>query len=98
MMKIIGKIIAIPFAIVLTLFSLIIRFLFCFASVLLTIISVVLGFLSIAMFLTGCILNNCIWVMVFAFLLSPYGIQAIAEWLINGVNGLSNRLQLYILT
>lgn len=97
-MKIIGKIIAVPFAIALTLFGLIIRFLFCFASVLLTVISVVLGFLSIAMFFTGCMLNNCIWVMVFAFLLSPYGIQAIAEWLINGVNGLSNRLQLFILT
>ncbi len=96
-MKIIGKIIAIPFAIVLTLFGAIIRFLFCFASSVLTILSGVLGLLSIAMFITGCTLNNCIWVMVFAFLLSPFGIQAIAEWLIDGVDGLSNRLQLYIM-
>lgn len=96
-MKIIGKIIAIPFAIVLTLFSAVIRFLFCFASSILTVLSGVLGLLSIAMFVTGCMLNNCIWVMVFAFLLSPFGIQAIAEWLIDGVDGLNNRLQFYIM-
>ncbi len=96
-MKIIGKIIAIPFAIVLTLFSAVIRFLFCFASSILTILSGGLGLLSIAMFVTGCMLNNCIWVMVFAFLLSPFGIQAVAEWLIDGIDGLSNRLQFYIM-
>lgn len=96
-MNIIGKIIAIPFAIVLTLFGAVIRFLFCFASSVLTVLSGVLGLLSIAMFITGCTLNNCLWVMVFAFLLSPFGIQAIAEWLMNGVDGLSNRLQLYIM-
>ena len=96
-MNIIGKIIAIPFAIVLTLFGAIIRFLFCFASSVLTVLSGILGLLSIAMFVTGVPLNNCIWVMVFAFLLSPFGIQAIAEWLINGIEGLSNRLQLYIM-
>lgn len=96
-MKIIGKIIAIPFAIVLTLFGAIIHFLFCFASSVLAVLSGVLGLLSITMFVTGCTLNNCLWVMAFAFLLSPFGIQAIAEWLMNGVDGLSNRLQLYIM-
>ena len=96
-MKIIGKIIAIPFMIALTLFGAMTRFLFCFASSILTVISGILGLLAIAMFITGCMLNNCIWVMVFAFLLSPFGIQAIAEWLIDGVNGISNRLRFYIM-
>ena len=97
-MKLIGKIIAIPFVVALTILHAVITFLFCFASVISTILSVILGVLAIAMFVTGCMLSNCIWVLVFAFLLSPFGIQAIAEWLIAGVNGLNGMLRGFIVS
>ncbi|MFR5047632.1 MAG: CD1845 family protein [Faecalispora sporosphaeroides] len=40
-------------------------------------------------------LHNCIWVMVFAFLLSPFGLQAIAEWLISGVDSINTSLRCF---
>lgn len=90
------KIIAAPLVVALTLFGAVFRFLFCFASTFLTIISGALGLLAIAMFVTGCMLHNCIWVMVFAFLLSPFGLQAIAEWLIAGIDRINTSLKYFI--
>jgi len=92
------KIIAAPLVVALSLFGAIIHFLFCFASTILTFISGALGLLSIAMFVTGCMLNNCIWVMVFAFLLSPFGLQAVAEWLIAGVDSINTSLRYFIVS
>jgi hypothetical protein len=95
-LKLIFKIIAIPFVAALTILAAFTTFLFCVASSVLTVVSVILALLSIAMFATGCMLHNCIWVMVFAFLLSPLGIQAIAEWLVDLLHSLNYSLKCFI--
>lgn len=96
--KLVFKIIAAPLVVALTLLGALTHFLFCFASTILTVLSGALGLLSIAMFVTSCALHNCILVMVFAFLLSPFGIQAVAEYLIAGMDNINTSLRYFIVS
>ena len=94
-MRIVFKILAAPFVVVLTLLGAVLTFLFGWAKTLLTIVSGVAMLLAIIVFVTGKATNG-IALTVIAFLLSPVGIPAIAEWLINRVGDLNLYLKNFI--
>ncbi len=95
-MKILFKIIAIPFMVALTIIVPILAFLFCYAATFLEIVSGLGVLISVALLFTGEKLGGCVF-LILSFLISPLGIPAIAEWLIDRLNGLDYLLRDYIM-
>ena len=80
-MKMILKVIAAPFALVLALLTALCWFLFDLCAFFLTIASVIVAILGIGLFFTPTPLGGFVFLFL-AFLLSPYGLQAVAGSLI----------------
>ena len=76
-MKILLKILVAPFALALSLLAALLVFLFDICAVLLTIASVILAVLGVALFFTPTPIGGIVFLSL-AFLLSPYGLQAAA--------------------
>lgn len=94
-MKIIFKIIAVPFVVALTIVVPVLTFLFCYASTFLEITSGLGVLISVIMLFTGEKLGGCVF-LILSFLISPFGIPAVAEWLIDRLNGLNYSLRDFI--
>ena len=75
-MKMILKVIAAPFALVLALLTALCWFLFDLCAFFLTIASVIVAILGIGLFFTPTPLGGFVFLFL-AFLLSPYGLQAV---------------------
>ena len=75
-MKILLKILVAPFALALSLLAALLVFLFDICAVLLTIASVILAVLGVALFFTPTPIGGIVFLFL-AFLLSPYGLQAV---------------------
>ena len=82
MMKILLKILVAPFVLALSLLAV----LFDICAFLLTIASVILAVLGIALFFTPTPIGGIVFLFL-AFLLSPYGLQAAASSLLWALNG-----------
>lgn len=95
--KLIFKIVALPFVLVLTIIAPFFTFLFCTASVLLNIACGVGVLVSIALFFAGTT-QGCIVFLILSFLISPLGIPAIAEWLIDRLQSLNYSLRDFIMS
>ena len=93
--KLIFKIIALPFMIALTVGTPIFIFLFCYAAVFMIIVSGIGVLLSIALLLTGEKLG-CVVFLSLSFLLSPFGIPAIGDWLADRLRSLNQSLRSFI--
>ena len=83
-MKILLKILVAPFALALSLLAALLVFLFEICAVLLTIASVILAVLGVALFFTPTPIGGIVFL---AFLLSPYGLQAAAGSLLWALDG-----------
>ena len=94
-MRIIFKIIAAPFVAILTVIGAVFTFLFCVAASILGYISGIGALLAIVMFIGGQTPGGIAF-LVGAFLISPFGIPAIAEWLIVKMHGLNYALRDFI--
>ena len=86
MMKILLKILVAPFALALSLLAALLVFLFDICACLLTIASVILAVLGIALFFTPTPIGGIVFLFL-AFLLSPYGLQAAAGSLLWALDG-----------
>ena len=86
------KILAAPFVVVLTVLAAVVSFLFCMAT---AVACVVLTLLAVALFISGQTLGGIVF-LVLAFLISPYGIPAIAEWLVDKLHNLNFALRGFI--
>ena len=86
MMKILLKILVAPFALALSLLAALLVFLFDICAFLLTIASVILAVLGIALFFTPTPIGGIVFLFL-AFLLSPYGLQAAAGSLLWALDG-----------
>ena len=95
-MRIILKIIAAPFVVILTPMVAILTFLFCTAAGVLNIISGIAGLLGILALVTGETTTG-IAVLVLAFLLSPFGITAAAGWILDKLGDLNYSLKNFII-
>ena len=89
------KILAAPFVVALTLLVAIVSFLSCVASALGQIGCVVLTLLALVLFIGGQTLGGVVF-LVLAFLVSPFGVPAIAEWLVDRLHSAKFALRDFI--
>ena len=89
------KILAAPFVVALTLLVAIVSFLYCVASALCHIGCVVLTLLALVLFIGRQTLGGVVF-LVLAYLVSPFGIPAIADWLMDRLYSLKYSLQDFI--
>lgn len=85
-MKMILKVIAAPFALVLALLTALCWFLFDLCAFFLTIASVIVAILGIGLFFTPTPMGGFVFLFL-AFLLSPYGLQTVTGSLIGVLDG-----------
>ena len=96
-MRILFKILAAPFVVVLTVSWAVLFFVFCFAETILSWVSALAGILAIVFFIAGMIPNGIVFA-VLAFLVSPVGLPAVANWLIDRLGDMNSSLKHFITT
>ena len=89
------KILAAPFVVVLTILAAVVSFLFCAAGAVCVVGCVVLTLLAVVLFIGGQTLGGVVF-LALAFLVSPYGIPAIADWLVEWRYSLNYALRDFI--
>lgn len=94
-MRLILKLIAAPFVVLLTVLVAVLLFLFSLSSFLLTAASVIMALLGVGLFFISCLVGGIIY-LVIAFLLSTYGLQAVTGVVITGLDSLNLSLRQFI--
>ena len=94
-MRIILKIIAAPVVLALMLVVAVLSFLSCIAGAVCWLACTVFVLLAACAFFAG-LHTGCIAMLVLAFLVSPYGIPAIADWLVDRLYSLNYALRDFI--
>ncbi len=94
-MRLVLKLIAAPFVVLLTVLVAVLLFLFSLSSFLLTAASVIMTFLGVGLFFISYPVGGVIY-LVIAFLLSPYGLQSAAGAVITGLDSLNLSLRQFI--
>ena len=89
------KILAAPVVVALTLLAAVVSFLLCVAGAVRVVGCVVLTLLALVLFISGQTLGGVVF-LVLAFLVSPYGIPAIADWLVERLYSLNYALRDFI--
>lgn len=95
-MRLIFKIFALPFLMVLSLLAAVLMFLFDVAGWLLSLASGILAVIAVGLFVLQHQPVGGVAFLVLAFLLSPYGLPAIAEFLIGLLDELNYSLRRFI--
>lgn len=96
-MKILLKIIAIPFIIVLSITVAFLYFIFCVSVWICTIAAALLSALGALKFITGGSTFNGVVLLVLGFLISPLGLRAVIEWFIDRLADLNYTLKDYVM-
>ena len=96
-MRLLLKLFSAPVMLALMLLAAMMMFLFDICSFLLTAASVITALLGIGLFFTPTPHGGFIFLFL-AFLLSPYGLQAVAGLLIEAVDGLGSSLRKFLLS
>lgn len=96
-MKILLKIIAIPFIIVLSITVAFLYFIFCVSEWICTVAAVLLAGLGALTFITGGSAFNGMVLLVLGFLISPLGLRAVIEWFIDRLADLNYSLKDYVM-
>ena len=94
-MRLILKLIAAPLILFLTVLVAVLLFLFSLSSFLLTEASVIMAWLGVGLFFISSPVGGVIYLGI-AFLLSPYGLQAVAGAAITGLDSLNLSLRQFI--
>lgn len=89
------KILAAPFVVVLTILAAVVSFLFCVAGAVCVVGCVVLTLLAVVLFIGGQTVGGIVF-LVLAFLVSPFGVPAIAEWLVDKLHSAKFTLRDFI--
>lgn len=95
-MRIIFKILAAPFVLVLTLLVAVLLFLLSLSAGLLSILASVLGLLSVLMLFVEKDISTGIAGLLMAFAISPFGLPALAGWLLAKLDELNGSLRGFI--
>jgi len=95
--KLIFKIIAIPFVVGLTILGAVIQFFFMLSEWIFVIVSSILGIGGAILLFTGDTYGG-IGVLVIAFLISPFGLPAIAGWIADLLDSLNYSLKCFIMS
>lgn len=96
-MKLIAKILVLPFILTLTLLVAVLSFLLCISGWLFSLAASLLALIGILGLITGwCSASACIAVMVMAFLISPFGLFAVADWLVYKLDDVNYSLKTFV--
>ena len=94
-MRIIFKILAAPFVVILTIFVAVMQFVFHLSGWVFALVSSLLGLIGVVTLFTGPVHNGII-LLVLAFLVSPYGLPMLAVHIVAGMQGLNYTLRDFI--
>jgi len=94
-MRVFLKIIVAPLVLILIITKGLLRFIFGYAAVVLSIASGIVGLLGVVMVIMGQTANGII-LLVLAFLLSPAGIPAVISWVLDKLDDLNYSLKDFI--
>ena len=94
-MRIILKIIAMPFVVALTIFGALFAFIMFLSWWVFALVSFIVGILGIILFIKSQIFNGCV-LLILAFLVSPFGLPAAAEWIADKLDDLNDSLKFFI--
>ena len=94
-MRLLFKLIAAPFVVLLTVLVAVLLFLFSLSSFLLTVASVIMALLGVGLFFISYPVGGVINLGI-AFLLSPYGVQAVTGVVITVLDSLNLSLRQFI--
>lgn len=89
------KILAAPVMVALSLLAAMVTFLFCVVSAVCELGCIVLTLLSLILFIGGQTVGGIVF-FVLAFLVSPFGVPAIAEWLVDKLHSAKFALRDFI--
>jgi hypothetical protein len=95
-MKILLKIAAIPFIIVLSITVAFLYFIFCISEWICTVAAVIIAGAGIVMLATGYSVYSSIGLIVIGFLVSPFGLRAVIEWFIDKLADLNYSLKDFV--
>ena len=96
--KLIFKIIALPFIVVLTIGVPLMTFIFCYSEVVCNFFSVIIGGGGILLWATGTgTAFQGIVLIVMGFLLSPLGLHKVLEWLLDKLDDLNYSLKGFVI-
>ena len=97
MMRILLKILAIPFIIVLSITVAFLYFIFSFSEWICTVAAVLIAGLGVLTFITGGTVFNGIALLILGFLISPFGLRAVIEWGIDKMADLNDSLKEFVM-
>jgi len=95
-MKILLKIAAIPFIIVLSVIVAFLYFIFCISEWICTVAAFIIAGAGIVMLATGYSVYSSIGLIVIGFLVSPFGLRAVIEWFIDKLADLNYSLKDFV--
>jgi len=94
-MRVVLKIFAVPFFVVLWILAPVLQFVFITAKVAMFFLMAIAVIISIVFFISGFVSGGIVFAVI-AFLISPLGIPAIAQWLIEKLYRLKYAVQDFI--
>lgn len=94
-MRLIGKLLALPFVLVMGILYLVCKFLVVISGAVLGILSGIVFLAALVLFFIDGFWPGLSWLVV-AFLLSPYGLPMAAAWLVGMIGGVNGSLKDFI--
>lgn len=94
-MRLIGKLLALPFVLATGILYLVCKFLLLFSGMVLGILSGIVFLASLVLFFVAGFLPGLSW-LVIAFLISPYGLPMAAVWLVGKIGAVNLLLREYL--
>lgn len=94
-MRLIGKLLALPFVLVTGILYLVCKFLVVVSGTVLGILSGIIFLATLALFFAAGFWPGLSWLVV-AFLISPYGLPMAAAWLVGMIGGVNGALRDFI--
>ena len=94
-MRLIGKLLALPFVLVMGILYLVCKFLVVISGAVLGILSGIVFLAALVLFFIAGYWPRLSWLVV-AFLLSPYGLPMAAAWLVGMIGGVNGSLKDFI--
>ena len=94
-MRILLKILAMPFVVALTIFGAMFTFIMFLSWWVFALVSFLVGILGIYACFTNRIFDGCVF-LILAFLVSPFGLPAVAEWIADKLDDLNYTLKDFI--
>jgi len=97
-MKLLFKVISLPFILTLSIINPFLTFLFCISEKICTLVAFLLAGFGILMWLTGMSLFHSAALVIMGFLVSPFGLHGAIQWLIERMYDLNDALKSFVMS